>query len=139
MKVWILLALAGVIIGGAAWAISRGIEQLDTETTTVLALADEAASRVSNTWAPADLEPFAWDGYYAKLEQEKFSAWDTYRALGARRSLESCSLVGLNITNGLGNAMARCAATFERGSAKLVLTMSNHTGPWRVTNFKIEL
>lgn len=131
--------LAGVIVGGAAWAISRGFEQLDKEAAAVLTLADEAASKVSDAWAPADLKPFAWDDYYARLEQEKFSAWDNYRTLGARQTLEGCALAGLNITNGLGNAVARCAATFQHGSAELVLTMSNHTGTWRVTNFKIEL
>jgi hypothetical protein len=139
MKFWAVVGVVAVIVIAVVFAVQRGFSYMDDEQNKVLALADEAATAASANWAPEDLKPFAWSDYFSKLESEGFAPWDSYRLLGKRTGLEACRLQGLNITNGLGNARAQCPATFEKGPADILVTLSNHTGEWRVTGFAVQL
>lgn len=139
MKFWVIVGVVAIGVVALFFAAQRGFSYLDDEQVKVLALADDTATAVTASWTPADLQPFAWTDYFAKLEQEGFDAWDSYRLLGQRTGLKPCTLLGLNVTNGLGNARAECAASFEKGDAEILITVSNHTGDWRVTGFKVQL
>ena len=139
MKIWVIIGVIAVIAVGVGFAAQRGISYMVDEQDKVLTLANDTATAVTANWAPEDLKAFAWSDYYATLEKDGFAAWESYRLLGRRVELQNCLMLGMEITNGLGNAMAECAATFEKGAAAIRITVSNHTGDWRVTSFKVQL
>ncbi|RYE58083.1 MAG: hypothetical protein EOP20_06535 [Hyphomicrobiales bacterium] len=140
MKIWmVVLGIIALLVVAGIVTAQRGLSYIEEESTRLEALADDTATAVTASWTPEDFKPFAWTGYYEKLSKDDFAIWDTFKVLGARTGLEACKLLALNISNGLGNARAECAATFEKGAADVLVTMSNHSGEWRVTGLNVQL
>lgn len=138
--VWILIVIA-VIGGGGAWAISAALNFMFTESQNV----DQAAQHFSNDlvasgWTIAAFSKNATPDYLASLQRDGTAAFDKYGGLGAPRSLDQCSVVRIDITNGVGHARASCAIVFDKGKAILQLSLFDPGGDgWKIDGLAVQL
>ncbi len=102
------------------------------------AFANTVATATTTTWEPASLEPFADETFYKSLAADP-GQWGNYALLGPAVDAPKCQVTNLKIVNGLANALASCPTKFQKGSGTLLVSVSDYSGEWRVTGFKLQL
>ena len=140
------MALKAVLwIGGIAivvlalvFGVMRLFSDLSERSDRAAMFADTVAAATTGTWDPASLEPFADETFYKSLTADP-ARWQTYALLGPAINDPKCRVTNIEVVNGRANALASCPGKFEKGSGTLQISLSDYSGEWRVTAFKLEL
>lgn len=129
----IALVIAALVFGGM-----RLFSDMSARSDDAAMFADTVAVATTETWDLATLEPFADAAFYKSLAAEPAS-WQTYALLGRAINDPKCRVTNIEIVNGRANALALCPGKFEKGEGTLRISLSDYSGEWRVTEFKLEL
>jgi hypothetical protein len=129
----IALVIAALVFGGM-----RLFSDLSARSDKAAMFADTVAATVTDAWDLKTLAPFADEAFYSSIAAEP-AAWRTYALLGPAINDPKCRVTNIEVVNGRANALALCPGKFEKGSGTLRISVSDYSGEWRVTAFKLEL
>jgi hypothetical protein len=135
----VIVAILGVfgIASGAKWLF----DVVSTSQATTKSIADSAMAAITKEWDINSLNGLTTPDYEASIKSNDATAWATYKTLGAALSLEPCSSLGLNITNGNGLAQLSCSAKFASGTANFDMTLatSDWGHSWKISSLALRL
>jgi hypothetical protein len=129
----IAVVIAALVFGGI-----RLFSDLSARSDSAAAFADTVAAATTTDWDPTALQPLADETFYRSLTTDP-TVWTTYALLGPATDKPICRVTTIQVSNGLANALARCPVKFEKGSGTLQISLSDHSGDWRVTGYKLQL
>ena len=130
--------IAIVVVLALVFGGMRLFSDLSARSDSAAAFADTVAAATATTWDPTSLEPFADETFYKALMADP-AQWGTYAMLGPAADAPKCRVTDIEVVNGRANALALCQGKFEKGSGALQVSVSDYSGEWRVTGFKLQL
>jgi hypothetical protein len=138
MKVLFWIGGIAIVIAALVFGAMHLFSDLSERSDDAAMFADTVAATTTETWDLATLEPFADEAFYKSLAAEP-AAWQTYALLGPAINDPKCRVTNIEVVNGRSNALALCPGKFEKGVGTLRISLSDYSGEWRVTEFKLEL
>lgn len=138
MKVLFWIGGIAIVIAALVFGGMRLFSDMSARSDDAAMFADTVAATTTETWDLATLEPFADAAFYKSLTDDPAS-WQTYALLGPAINDPKCRITTIEIVNGRANALAQCPGKFEKGVGTLRISLSDYSGKWRVTEFKLEL
>jgi hypothetical protein len=138
VRKWIIATIVIAVVVCVGFGGRYLFQLLSENTAEVTMLANTTFGSLTKSWDVDSLAAASTPDFAARLNSDT-AAWKAYAALGPAETVKPCTLDGLNITNGYGNARAECTATFATGAAVFIVDMESRPfRDWRVSGIQLK-